>query len=278
MNIENIPIITDRDKKLFYYLNIFKYLDVKFIHKYIYNHRSKWYVYKRMQQLGNHRYLDTVKMYEINSKSETTVPRSIYINGENAKEFLDFSLATNSRITDFHEHYIRHQISLANGMVHYDNSYLTVDSTVIRVVKMLSEQELSISNKDISIRPDAGFILEINKFNILYFVEMERSYAKEDDLMRKLVDQYSNITKYVNRLEAIEYYGIKTIRVLFISGDNNKMNNIIYKTKKVTENKMEILFTSLPLIDDHMKTDKNILNMDYETLTGNRAKLYGKIH
>lgn len=277
MNVKNIPIITDRDKKLFYYLNIFKYLDVKFIHKHIYNHRSKWYVYKRLQQLEYHNYLNTIKMYEINTKSDSTVPRSIYINGENAKEFLDFNLATNSRIADFHEHYIRHQIALANGMVSYDNADLNIEGTEIRIVKLLSEQELSISDKKISVRPDAGFILEISKANILYFVEMERSYAKEDDLMRKLVDQYSNITKYVNRLEAIEYYGIQTIRLLFISEDNNKMKNIIYKTQKVAENKMEILFTSLPLIEDHMKSDNNILNMDYETVTGNVAKLYGKI-
>lgn len=277
MNVTNIPIIIDRDKKLFYYLNIFKYLDVKFIHKHIYNHRSRVYVYKRLQQLEYHSYLNSATMHEMTSKTESTVARKIYINGDNAKEFLDFNLARNSRIIDYHEHYIRHQISLANGLVNYDNAELSVERTEIRVVKLLSEQELSISDKKISVRPDAGFILEINKANILYFVEMERSYAKEDDLMRKLVDQYSNITKYVNRLEAIEYYGIQTIRLLFISEDNNKMKNIIYKTQKVAENKMEILFTSLPLINDHMKSDDNVLNMDYETVTGNQAKLYGKI-
>lgn len=277
MNVTNIPIISDRDKKLFYYLNIFKYLDIKFIQKYVYNHRSKSYCYQRLRQLDNHGYLDNATMYELTSKNEGTVARKVFINGDNAKEFLDFNLATNSRISDFHEHYIRHQIALANGMVNYDNADLNIDGTGIRIVKLLSEQELSISDKKISVRPDAGFILEINKANILYFVEMERSYAKEDDLMRKLVDQYSNITKYVNRLEAIEYYGIQTIRLLFISEDNNKMKNIIYKTQKVAENKMEILFTSLPLIDEHMKSDDNILNMDYETMTGSQAKIYGKI-
>lgn len=277
MNVESIPIISERDKKLFYYLNIFKYLDVKFIYTNLYNHRSKSYCYQRLIQLEKHEYLDTAMMYELTSKTEGTVARKVFINGKNAKEFLDFNLTTNSRIADFHEHYIKHQIALANGLVHFDDASLNIDGIDIKVVKLLSEQELSISDKKISVRPDAGFILEINKSNILYFVEMERSYAKEDDLMRKLVDQYSNIAKYANRLEAIEYYGIQTIRVLFISEDNNKMKNIIYKTKKVVNNKMEILFTSLPCIEEHMRCDENILNMNYETITGNPVKLYGKI-
>ncbi|WOO86886.1 hypothetical protein RZE82_07125 [Mollicutes bacterium LVI A0039] len=277
MNLESVPIINQRDKKLFYYLSIFKYLDVKFIHTHIYCHRSKSYCYQRLIQLDRHGYLDTATMYELTSKTEGTVARKVFINGGNAQEFLSFNLAHNSKIHNFHDHYINHQISLANGLVHFDEANLSFEDNNIRVVKMLSEQELSISDKKISIRPDAGFVLEINKSNILYFVEMERSYAKEDDLMRKLVDQYSNISKYITRLEAIEYYNIQSIRLLFISDDDNKMNNIIFKTSKVLNHNVEILFTSLPQIANHMKNDDNILNLDLKSTSGNLNKLYKKI-
>lgn len=46
-------------------------------------------------------------------------------------------------------------------MVSYDNAELNVEETNIRVVKLLSEQELSISDQKIFVHPDAGFILEI---------------------------------------------------------------------------------------------------------------------
>lgn len=272
------PMIREDDKRLFDYLNVFKYLDMTFVKKHLYQGKSHSYIYTRMRQLEYYKYLTSIMLYEVNKLSNNTNNKKVIINSEYAHDFLEYNYHKTSSIKDFHSHYIEHQLLLANSLVYfYDLEETIDDESNVKVVKLLSEQELSVSEKTINVRPDAGIVIEINGNNFLFFVEVERSYAKVYDLSRKLIQQYSNINMYINKIEAFSEYDIQGCRIMFISSSRNKMNDIISKSKRIVKTDLKLLFTSIDDIESEMDYSSNIINLKYDTLEDKRVKLYEKI-
>lgn len=272
-----IPIIKHDDERLFDYLNVFKFIDMKFVQKHLYKSKSRTYIYTRIQQLEYFDFINHVTLYEVNAKSSNTNSKKVLYSGELSKEVLEYNYYNTTTIREVHSHYINHQLLLANALVYYYDLEGKVSDSSIKVVKLLTEQELSLSERKINVRPDAGLVLEINGRNILFFVEAERSYAKEIDVARKLKVQYNSIDEYYYKIDVFTDYDIQGVRVLFISSSRNKMNNLILKCKKFTDLKIDLLFTSLEDINSEIDHTESVLNLTYNTIHDKRIKLYEKI-
>ncbi len=283
MDIRNVPIISNRDKLLFEYLNVFKLLDINFVKKHIYNHRSQTYVYSRIKQLEYHGYIKSIILFELNSSKNNTNQKKIIFNSKNAEEFLEFHLFHTNKVNNISNQIINHQLFLAHSLVYfYDEEISVASNTNVQVERLVSENELSLARKDY-LRPDGGVIFSINDQNILVFVEAERSYAKLSDVSRKLVDQYGNIFKYASKLKVVEEEDIKALRIMFVSENRNKMMNIIEKTNNVMKRRKDfslsknIIFTCTEDIEKIMRTNGKILSLLYYTLSGYQVKIYEPI-
>lgn len=287
-NNEKKPIITDEDMKLFMYLNTFKFLDYEFIEKFVYKNKDYKAVMRRCNQLKYNKYVGSMKFYRIKNKSNNTTSCTVVFLGEEAEKLLEFNLVDiNYLLKEYSEHYIRHQLFLANVMIHYYDAVITdvkkeenIDKEVkVRVDKVLSETEVSYVSKEINIRPDAGIILNVAGKNVLYFIEAERSYSSKTNISRKLIKQYSNFDKYtISCIESLKDENIDLVRVLFISESESKMNNLIGKINEIDINGLEygmLFIYQEELIRQIEEFNDNVLGVKYYNLKGERVKIYG---
>lgn len=275
MNVEQVPRITESENILFKCLDIFKFLDIEFVSNNIYPGRQYYYVTRRISQLEHHDYIRSTRLYDINAYNSTNGVKIITAY-DGAKDFLDFNLhEVSSDQRKSFSHIIAHQLFLAKVLFPYYSSSSYTDQHVVEFVSLLSEKELSISGKHNNFRPDGGLILNVDGNNIVYFVEVERSYAKESDVVRKVFKQYNNIQNIVNKLKVFDEMNIASARVLFISSTKNKMNNLKDKIKKMNLTiEIDILFIYLDkLLDDSID---NILDVNYVDLNDNPKKIFSK--
>ncbi len=266
---ESVPKIQVNEYTLFELLNTFKYLDIEFIHKYIYNSITYKSLCNKVQQLEYHGYLKSLSFFEDSRMIK------VIMNDAKAKSILKFHghkvIETRENIS----HYIKHQLALANSMVHY---YGAVDQVnLIRTEALISENEISLSGFNISLRPDLGMVININGINTLYFIELERSYTSPYKLKRKMYNQYTQINKYINQLKFVQYFDVKAIRILFISTDKNKQKNVMKQLQKIGLKEIEILFSNQKKIEKHISEGKNIFDLEYQNLFNKKNKIYEKI-
>lgn len=273
MDKTNVPKITNKENLLFECLNIFKYLDIEFISENIYPGKPYYYVARRISQLEFHEYISSIRMYEMDSHNSTT-GRKIIMSYDGAEDFLKFNLneVTSTQKRNF-SHYIAHQLFLAKALFPYYNSENFIDQHEVSFVKLLSENELSLSGRQNNFRPDGGFVLNVDGNNIMYFVEAERSYASESNIIRKVFKQYNNVVNVMSNLKFVEELDIKTARVLFISSSKNKMNNLIKKINEINlDVEIDMLFIYLDkLLDNNID---NILDVNYIDKNSNAKKIF----
>lgn len=293
-NYEKKPIITEEDIKLFKYLNTFKFLNYTFIEKYIYSKKNYNAVARRCNQLKYHNYIDSIKIITIKETvaNRNTVSNTVVFLSEEGEKILRFNLVdVNYLLKDYSEHYIKHQLFLANMLVHYHDAVITdikeentgeSKEVNIYVDRVLSETEVSYVSKETNIRPDAGIILSVDGKKVLYFIEAERSYSTKDNVSRKLIRQYSMFDNSTAReMESLKDEKIASVRVLFISENENKMNNLINKINEIEKENDKLSFNMLFIYQEEIlrqveEFNDNILGVKYYNLDKDRVKIYGK--
>lgn len=291
---EKVPIITKEDIKLFKYLNTFKFLDYTFIEKYIYSKKNYRAVSIRCNQLKYHNYIDSIKIIKIKEAgtNKNTVSNTVVFLSEEGEKILRFNLVdVNYLLKDYSEHYIKHQLFLANMLVHYHDAEITdvkeentgeSKEVNIYVDRVLSETEVSYVSKETNIRPDGGIILSVDGKKVLYFIEAERSYSTKDNISRKLIRQYSMFDNSIARdMESLKDEKIASIRVLFISENENKMNNLINKINEIEKENDKLNFNMLFIYQEEIlrqieEFNDNILGVKYYNLDNERVKIYGR--
>lgn len=240
MGNKNIPTISQDDMDLFLRIGKHGYVDIDYVYMFAYKGRKKRTIYDRIMQLSKHGYLCITKTfippdYNVNYR----VGYMIIALGINGIKYLDFSdvvVVNNTKaIQNASPYRMYHQVQVATVCDILFEKYESQDQeSNWEVQEIFNEREAYL--EDALNQPDAILLFRQKSRDkqdakapmIAVFLEIERSYASKQSLLRKLKGYKISITKklYKNHLK----YNIIENRILFVAQTQGQ--------KKALENKV----------------------------------------
>lgn len=269
----NHPIIRDSDMQLFIRIAKHGFVDLEYIYRFLYPNNKKRTINERINQLSIHNFLAAYTTFapaEYTSTGKSGF-KVITLGSEGIKlmRFYEYDVIDNlSALKCSSPYRMYHQVQLSMVCDTIQEKYQ--ESELYNVYKIFNERECI--NDVIAMQPDALILFkpkdESKNFCVAVFVEIERSYASQMRIDKKLQSYALAIRKDVYGQKFKEK--IFTSRVLFVSQTKLQFNMIIDKAK-VSEysNKIDVLCTSYQsLVDDPLSSHyKGLDDKNYKLLS-----------
>ncbi len=257
---KNKPAISNADFDLMKRIAKHGYVDMLYIYRFAYPGRKKRTVIDRVAQLTLHKYLYSYETF--NPAEFTANARRSYkivalgIEGIRLLKFSgipvndkQISLANNSPYRMYH------QAQLATVCDSLSCAFEASETNKNYVDRIFNEKELA--NNDVLMQPDALLLFKPKdkekNYSIGIFIELERSYASQERIDKKLQNYALAIRKnlYSNLLEE----KIIAYRVLFVAQTQNQFDGLM---DKIIESKAKM--------NDEEHFPAEILTVSYQDL------------
>lgn len=275
MSNVNPPIIRDCDMQLFIRIAKHGFVDLEYIYRFLYPNNKKRTINERIVQLALYNYLASYTTFA--PAEYTTTGRTgfkvITLGTEGVKlmRFYEYYVIDNLAALKCSSPYrMYHQVQLSMVCDTLQEKYK--ESELYNVYKIFNERECI--NDVIAMQPDALVLFkpkdENKNFCIAVFVEIERSYASQMRIDKKLQSYALAIRKDVYGQKFNEK--IITSRVLFVSQTKSQFDLVMEKAKTSEyADKIDVLCTSYQsLVEDP-------LSNHYKGLDNEKYKLLSKI-
>ena len=270
----NRPRIDKEDFKLFQAIGKHGFVDMPYIYRFLYLDNKKNTILGRIRQLRKYKYLQTLDTFIPPEWSmDLQTGYGIITLGTAGLRLMrnrGYDVLNNIHALKAAQPYrMYHQVQVATVCDALQEQYAKQNSKW-EVYDILNERDAYIEGA--GNQPDALIIFKskLNEIYILVFLELERSYASERSVQRKLIGYENNILskKFVNKLQL----PVIRQRVLFVSQTEGQFHHILDKIENIDhDQKIEILVSTYQRV-----TNRGIEDMYVEPKTHRRCKLLQK--
>lgn len=248
MGNKNYPVINADDLDLFVRIAKHGFVDMDYIYRFAYRGRKKRTKDERLLQLERYKYLlinrtfippDYTVNYRIGYKIIALGKAAIELLADYDMQAADH--AAGIKISSPYRMY--HQVQVSTICDILQQKYNESDRSNWEVVQILNEKEAYID--DTGNQPDAALIFKSKQSQgnaIMVFLEIERSYASNASLIRKLNGYALSISKklYTGRIS----YNLVEQRVLFVTQTKLQQEALLCKLKKLDAHGLHLYVSS----------------------------------
>lgn len=274
MGNRNTPIIMRDDLDLFARIAKHGFVDMEYIYRFTYKGRKKRTIDDRIRQLNNHQYLMINKTfippdYTVNYR---TGYRIIALGKRGLEIVRDAGMDAEDRsraLLSGSPYRMYHQVQIATVCDLLLMSYANTEKSNWELIRVLNEKETYL--EEASNQPDAMMIFRQRQKEdsavVLVFLEIERSYASEASLKRKLLGYRMSIEErlYPQMLQQ----RVIDQRILFVAQTDGQKSALKDKLQGADTERLHILLVG------YQEIAKAPLDAVYETGSGSRIKLLG---
>lgn len=279
MSNKNKPRIGDEDQQLMVRIAKHGFIDMDYVYHFMYYGRSKRTIQDRIRQLEIHGYLASVLTFLPADYTSSGAVRykilTLGTEGIRLMKYYGFEVLDNLKaLKDSSPYRMYHQCQLSMLCDRITESYkLSLDSNY-EVYKIYNERDCI--NDRITMQPDALMVFKPKKqadkdIYIGIFVEMERSYASELKVEKKLINYQMAIRKNIYK----EKFNLNIVayRVLFVSKTNAQYKSLVDKIKS----QEEITKSINVLMAKYQEVVINPRDKIYESVDGIKYRLFSKM-
>lgn len=250
MGNRNKPIILEDDISLLTRIAKHGYIDMEYVHHFLYKKRKKRTIEDRIAQLATHGYLaidrtfippNYTASYRTGYRIITLGLKGLRLMHDMGYDVID-NLNTIRNSSPYRKY---HQVQVSTVCDTLTECYISNQSNWV-INKVLNERESCF--EEIQNRPDAILIYKPSdasknqELNVAVYLEIERSYASINSLERKLLNYHQSFSmkSYQNLLKE----PIISNRILFVAQTNQQKNTLLEKLKNCElSSKLDVLVT-----------------------------------
>lgn len=279
MSNKNKPRIGDEDQKLLVRIAKHGFVDMDYVYHFMYLDRTKRTVQDRIRQLEIHGYLASISTFLPADYTSSGAVRykilTLGVVGIRLMKYYGFEVIDNLQALKASSPFrMYHQCQLSMLCDRITESYdKSIDSNY-EVYKIYNERDCI--NDRITMQPDALMVFKPKKqankdIYIGIFIEMERSYASELKVEKKLVNYQMAIRKNIYK----EKFNLNIVayRVLFVSKTNAQYKSLVDKIRP----QEEITKSINVLMAKYQDVVINPRDKIYESVDGNKYRLFSKM-
>lgn len=255
------------------------FVDMDYVYHFMYYGRSKRTIQDRIRQLELHGYLASVLTFLPADYTSSGAVRykilTLGAEGIRLMKYYGFDVADNLQALKVSSPFrMYHQCQLSMLCDRITESYKVSLDSNYEVYKIYNERDCI--NDRVTMQPDALMVFKPKKqadkdIYIGIFIEMERSYASELKVEKKLINYQMAIRKNIYK----EKFNLNIVayRVLFVSKTNAQYKSLVDKIKP----QEEITKTINVLMAKYQEVIFNPRDKIYESVDGNKYRLFSKM-
>lgn len=242
------PRLLEEDMKLLKAIAKHGFVDIQYVYFFLYKQNKKRTIDDRIVQLSKYHYLGIIKTF---IPSEYTMLHKtgyqiITLGREGLKimKALGYDIIDNLNTLKTSAPYrMYHQVQVSTTCDTLQYQFQSEKSN-FKVYDIKNERESTLDGT--SNQPDAIVLFkpkdDSKKLGIAIFIEIERSYASEKTIERKLKSYESNIK--TNRYQELFHIPLIKQRVLFVAQTKSQYDHILYKISQLNRGNIEVLVTT----------------------------------